>query len=365
MIAITLAYLRVRWSEYALVALAVSLIVAALVAQRAVTSSADEAIHGLAHRLGANMLVLPREQDVGDFHLQRYGPAVLPDASPAILASSPIASDIRGSQPRLYGRVVLAGKGFVLVGEDGNWPRSPVIGTAPAWVGAAAAGRLGATPGSVLELGGVSLVVLGLLDRPPDGLDDAIVVPLVTAQQILGKPGAINALRLTGCWCRIDVAALGTEVERILPGSRAITVAGVMKAQKGAIATMGRYAVALLVLGCLAVAGVVAALVSAQARRARRDLGLLAAVGVSPSTVAALFIASAGLAGAAGGLAGYLVAIPATRWFSARTLGAAVSPSLDLFAIAVAGTALVAAAAAALATRRAVTLDPSEVLREF
>jgi len=364
MIRITLAYLRVRWGEYALVALAVALIVGALVSQRAVTSSADGAIHDLAHRLGSNMLVLPRDQDVGDFHLQRFGTSVLPDASPAILKSSEIASDIRGSQARLYGHIVVGGQDVLLVGEEGNWPPSPVVGTAPAMMSPSAASRLGFRPGSLIELPGANLSVAGVMDRPPDGLEDAILVPLVTAQRILGQPNAINALRLAGCWCRIDVAALGAEVERILPGSRAITVAGVVKAQKGAVATMGRYAVALLIVGSLAVAGIVAAFVAAQARRARRDLGLLAAVGVAPSVVAGLFIVSAAVAGAAGGLAGYLAAVPATRWLSARTLGAAVSPTLDLFAFAVVGAGLVAAAAAALATRRAVSLDPSEVLRE-
>ena len=364
MIRITFAYLRVRWGEYALVASAVALIVAALVAQRAVTTSADGAIHHLAHRLGSNMLVLPREQDVADFHLQRYGPSVLADASPAILKSSAISSDIRGTQARLYGHVVLHGQDVLLVGEEGNWPRSPVVGTAPAMVSPSAASRLGLRPGSVIELTGGQLSVAGVMERPPDGLEEGILVPLATAQQILGQPGAINALRLAGCWCRIDVAALGSEVERILPGSRAITVAGVVKAQKGAVATMGRYGAALLVVGALAVAGLVAALVAGQARRARRDLGLLAAIGVSPSVVVALFVSSAALSGIAGGMTGYLAAIPATRWLSARTLGAAVSPSLDLFAFAVAGAGLVAAVAAALATRRAVALDPSEVIRE-
>lgn len=364
MIGITLAYMRVRWGEYALVALAVALIVAALVAQRAVTSSADGAIHDLAHRLGSNMLVLPRDQDVGDFHLQRFGPSVLPDTAPAILKSSEIASDIRGSQARLYGHIVVGGQDVLLVGEEGNWPPSPVVGTAPAMMSPSVASRLGFRPGSLIELPGATLSVAGVMDRPPDGLEDAILVPLVTAQQILGQPGAINALRLAGCWCRIDVAALGSEVERILPGSRAITVAGVVKAQMGAVATMGRYAVTLLIGGSLAVAAIVAAFVAAQARRARRDLGLLAAVGVAPSVVAGLFILSASLAGAGGGLAGYLAAVPATRWLSARTLGAAVTPTLDLFAFAVVGAGLVAAAAAALATRRAVAVDPSEVLRE-
>ena len=41
-------------------------------------------------------------------------------------------------------------------------------------------------------------------------------MPLAAAQRVLGRPGELSALRLGGCWCRIDVATLAGEVEKLV-----------------------------------------------------------------------------------------------------------------------------------------------------
>jgi putative ABC transport system permease protein len=160
------------------------------------------------------------------------------------------------------------------------------------------------------------------------------------------------------------VATLAPEVERLLPGSRAVTVAGMVKAQTGSVATMKRYSAVLLVAGVALVAGVVAALVASQARRRRREVGLLVAVGAPPAGIAWTFTLQAALAGALGGLAGWLLAVPAAGWLGTRALGTALAAPADLLVPAVILSALVSALAASFPARRAAALDPTEVLRE-
>ena len=138
-------------------------------------------------------------------------------------------------------------------------------------VGAEAARILGVKGGSPLRLGGSSFTVLQAADAPPDGLDRAVFMPLAAAQRVLGRLGEISALRLGGCWCRIDVATLAGQVERLLPGTRAVTVAGMIEAQKGSVATMQRYSGVLHATGIGVVALVIASLVASQARRRRRE----------------------------------------------------------------------------------------------
>src|SRR5512143_1455320 len=88
--------LRRRWVEYALGAAAVALVVAALVTHRAVTASAEESVHELAHRLGQNMLVVPAASDLGAFCAQRYGPESLPDGLPVagVMPSTGSGADV-------------------------------------------------------------------------------------------------------------------------------------------------------------------------------------------------------------------------------------------------------------------------------
>ena len=359
-----LAELRKRWFEYLLASVAVAAVVAALIAHRAVTQSAESSVHDLAHRLGKNMLLVPAAADLEAFHAQRYGREALPDSIGAQIASSPLAQHVRGMQLRLYGESVTGGGRVLLVGDDGFSPEAAAMNPAPAVLGPATARRLRADSGSTVVVGGRQLTVLHVADPAPDGMEDAVFVPLAVAQGMLGRPGEVSAARLAGCWCSIDVAALGTEIEKLIPGSRAITVAGMLAAQKGSVAEMKRWSGPMYAAGTVLVALLVAALVASQARRRTRELGLLVAIGAPPRTVALTFVGQAVALGALAGALGWALALPASHWVGARLLGNAVSPPPGLFWISVALAALVSAVAAALPAARAASKDPTVVLRE-
>lgn len=354
--------LRRRWAEYALGAAAVALVVAALVTHRAVTASAEESVHELAHRLGRNMLIVPAATDLGAFYAQRYGPESLPDDFPETIRSSHVAQHVQAIEARLYGNVDVGGREVIVVGQDSSWP---VLGDVhPALLGPEAARALGVGAGGTFRLGGQVFSVLQVADAPPDGLDAGVFMPVGAAQRVLGRPGELSALRLGGCWCRIDVATLAGEVEKLTPGARAVTVAGMVKAQKGSVATMQRYSTVLHVTGIAVVALVIGALAASQARRRARELGLLVAVGAPPRSLALLFTLQAAVAGAVGGAAGWAIAGPLTRHLGAALLGNALAPPVGLLVPAAALAALVSALAASIPAARAAALDPTVVLRE-
>lgn len=354
--------LRRRWAEYALGAAAVALVVAALVTHRAVTSSAEDRVHDLAHRLGRNMLVVPAATDLAAFYDRRYGPEALPDTLPETIRASHVAEHIRAIEARLYGNVDAGGGPVVVVGEDLGWPALGDV--QPAVLGREAARALGAAPGSTFRMGGEVFSVLQVADAPPDGLDGAVFMPLAAAQRVLGRPGQLSALRLGGCWCRVDVATLAAEVEKLTPGARAVTVAGMVNAQKGSVDTMRRYSTVLHLTGIAVVALVVGSLAASQARRRARELGLLVAIGAPPRRLAALFALHGAIAGALGGAAGWIVAAPLTRTLGAALLGSPLPAPAGLLVPAAALAALVSAAAAAIPAARAAAADPTVVLRE-
>jgi putative ABC transport system permease protein len=354
--------LRRRWAEYALGAAAVALVVAALVTHRAVTASAEDSVHELAHRLGQNMLVVPAASDLGAFYAQRYGPDALPDSLPDTIRASPVAQHVQAIEARLYGNVDAGGRGIIVVGQDLAWPS---LGDVEAAVlGPEAARVLGVAPGGTFRLGAQVFSALQIADAPPDGLDAGVFMPLAAAQRVLGRPGELSALRLGGCWCRIDVATLAGEIEKLTPGARAITVAGLVKAQKGSVETMKRYSGVLHPTGAVVVALIIGTLAASQARRRARELGLLVAVGAPPRALALLFTAQAAIAGALGGAVGWAVAAPLTRELGGALLGSPLVPAAGLLLPAAGLAALVSAVAAWIPAARAATLDPTVVLRE-
>ncbi|WP_242344634.1 ABC transporter permease [Anaeromyxobacter terrae] len=362
MLFIFIGDLRRRWAEYALGAAAVALVVAALVTHRAVTASAEESVHELAHRLGRNMLVVPAATDLSAFHARRFGSEALPDTYPDTIRSSRVAEHVRSIEARLYGNVRAGTGEVVVVGQDLDWPS---LGDAePAILGAEAARALGVAAGGTFSLGGRAFLALRIADPPPDGLDGAVFMPLAAAQRVLGRPGELSALRLGGCWCRIDVATLAGEVEKLVPGARAVTVAGMVKAQKGSVETMQRYSTVLHLTGFAVVALVIGSLAASQARRRARELGLLVAVGASPRALAGMFALQAAIAGAVGGVVGWALAAPLTRQLGASLLASPLAPPAGLLLPAAGLAALVSAGAALVPAARAASLDPTVVLRE-
>ena len=354
--------MRSRLWELVLAAVVVALVVAALIAQRAVSSSAEKSVHDLAHRLGRNMLVLPAAADVGAFYAHRYGPEALPADAPATLRASSVGEHIQAIEARLYGNATVAGAPALVVGQDYPWPTLP--DAEPAVIGAELSRRTGLLAGSSFELGGVSFRVLDVSPAPPDGLDTGVFMPVAAAQRALGRPGQLTALRLGGCWCRIDVATLGREVEKALPGAKSITVAGMVRAQQGSLDTMRRYATVVNVSGFGIIAAVVGILTASRVRRRARELGLLVAIGASPALLTGLWVVEAALVGALGAIGGWLGAGPLARQVAARLRGGPLELPLDMLAPHLLLAAGVCAAAALIPSSWAATRDPTVVLRE-
>ena len=363
MLALLREELKRRWLEHVVSVAAIAAVTAAVLAQRTIALSAESAFHDLAHRLGANMLVLPGGLDPADFYRQNYGSASLPGDAEERLRASEAAEHLRTIAPRLFGHVDAAKGPLIVVGDAGRWPQADG-GLEPAVAGTELARRLGLSEGSTLALPNGTVRVLGVAETAPAGLDEALFVPLPVAQSALGRPAQINALELGGCWCRIDIAALAKQVEQIIPGSRAITLAGMEAAQKGSVATVRRSSKISFAAGTGFVAVALAALTTAQVRRRRREIGLLLAIGASPRWVSSLFTVQAALAGAIGAAAGWALAWPLTRILSRHFLGLTLSPSIGMLVAAVAAGAVVAAVAAQIPAYLAASRDPTEVLHE-
>jgi ABC-type lipoprotein release transport system permease subunit len=191
-----------------------------------------------------------------------------------------------------------------------------------------------------------------------------VYVALETAQKILDQRGGINAMRLAGCWCRLDVHTLAGQIQQHLPGTRAITVAGMLKAQTGSVAVMKRYSKVLHIVGLLLVCGIIIALVTVQVRRHRPEIGLLLAIGSAPRSIHWVFVIKAVLVGAIGAVLGYLLSVPLTARLGVWLLGTSLPLVQGQLLPLVGACVLVSAISAYLPARRAAGLDPTAVLRE-
>ncbi len=358
--------LKYRWFEYLLASAVVAVLAAVLVVQRSLASYTKDQIHTLAHKLGNNMLVVPDATNLSDFYTMRYDDAVMPDNYPEKIQASELGKHIGSIQARLYGNAKAREIPVIVLGEK-DFMRGSVFSpfqSGKVLLGNAASGRLGIKSSDRLEINGFQVTAREVSGRPPDGLDMGLFTSLETAQKILNRPGKINAMRLAGCWCSTDVPALAAKVEKLLPGTKAITVAGVMKAQKGVLSTVTRYSAVIHAVVILLIAAIVAILISSQVKRQMREIGLLIATGAPPWFITLLFVAKGGIVGALGGISGCLIGFPLTGKIASSLIGVSLPVSGNLLAIIVPLALLTGVVAAFLPAWRASRLNPIDVLRE-
>ena len=366
MLFLLLRGLRHRWAESLLTIVAVAVPVAALTVQRSLSASTEDQIHAQAHDLGNNMLVLSDQTELADYYAMRYDDSGMSDAYPDRIASGAVGQHIGFIESRLTANVEIRREQLVFMGANltSGGRTEPWLPPDVVALGGTAAARLESKASDGLRFRDLDLQVSQVLNSTPEGLDVGIFSSLETAQKALDRYGQINSMRLGGCWCSLDVPALAEEVEAFLPGTQALTVSGMLKAQKGTISQAKRYSKVSSLVAVLLIAAIVMALITSQVRRQIREIGLLLATGALPVQILTQFVVKAGLLGALGGLLGHVLGRPLTEIVAAALVGLPLPASADLMVPTVILSTLICALAALIPALRAARLDPTEVLRD-
>jgi putative ABC transport system permease protein len=246
---------------------------------------------------------------------------------------------------------------------DGSFPEPDSQDAALA--GATAARKLGLTPGQMLEVGGRSLRLSGVLKATGSDDDTVVFVPLSLAQDLAGKAGRASFLEVAALCSGCPIEDIVTQLQAALPDTEVRALAQVAESRMYAVhfAQNLAFSVSLVILAT-ACAMLVMSMLSAVAER-RREIGIMRAVGFSRTKVFTVFAAEAvGLGFVAGVLAyvlGQLLTVYVLRQLHlAEDVPLAFHglPCMALVLLAV----LTAAAAAAFPAWKASLVEPAEAL---
>jgi ABC-type lipoprotein release transport system permease subunit len=364
MLMLMLKEIRHRWMIHLLVVFLMAFIVAILVIQSSINSSAEEKIKELSHDLGQSMLVLPEGTDLESFYAMKFGSQVMPDNYGDRVKASPSGQHARRIEPKLYGNITIQGTDLIISGQKMQFPRSGNTAYEYIAIGSGAAASLGLMAGDTIDIKGSQFRVYKIIDPPPKGYDMALFIPLSAAQRILGKPGQINALRMGGCWCKLDIPGFAAEVEKILPGTMAITVDGMAKAQIQINHIMERYSFALWVVGTIIVIGSIVFLILYMIRKGAREIGLLLSIGLSPVKIIVMNIVISIVTAVAGVLLGHILSVPLMSWFGKAFMRIGLIPSWQYLSHFVFASIIIALISSSFPSWFVTRLDPTKLLRE-
>ncbi len=192
--------------------------------------------------------------------------------------------------------------------------------------------------------------------------DNQIFVNLPVVQKLSGLSARVELVQLSVAGSANEIEAFVHRLGASLPSLEVRPIRQIAEAE-GQLLSRIRLLILLMVLLILLLTALcVLATMAVLAMERREDVGLMKALGGSIERVVGLFLAEAGILGAAGGIFGYLIGIGLTAWMGQRVFGAALSPRWEVLPLTVAlmvGVAL----AGALPLRLLGRVKPAVILR--
>lgn len=289
--------------------------------------------------MGYNVVILNAAEDLGEFWTNGFAGKLMPEELVGRLCQSDIAT-IQHLLPQLYEKIQWpeqANCPVILIGVRGEVPhkhsnkKEPMLdpvekGTMR--IGHALAGKLGLKTGDAATLLGVAFTV-AQVHEPRGNTDDVSVwIHMAQAQELLKKPGQINAILALSCLCaKGDLEKITQEIAAILPETQVIH-----RIPEALIRLDARYRISALSqettekeaayharlafereafaawlapLTILAATAWIALLAWGNVRERRAEIGILRALGLRSCQILGVFLTKAVIVGIVGALAGY------------------------------------------------------------
>jgi len=340
----------------------------------------QRAMHELEN-YGANIIITPQTDQLA----LNYGGVQLggvnlieqeiPQAQLAAIDDIPNRRNVAAIAPKVLGVASVAEQRVLLMGVD---PKVE-FGLKKWWsveghslqesddlvAGRVAAERLGLGVGDRVAVNGREFTVAGLLAETGSQDDQLLIVPLSTAQQVLGKPGMVSLIEIAALCHDCPVEDMVNQLSQALPGTEVQAVQQVVKTRMHALAQFEIFAwgvaATVIVIGAL----LVFVTMMGSIRERTREIGVFRAIGYRRSHILRLVLLEAGTVSALAGVCGYLVGVGATLGALPLLVdGQAMWHWNPMLAVAAVASAVTVGLCAALQPAlRASRLEPSEALR--
>ena len=354
-------------------------------------------------KLGFNVVILPKDQNLSDWYSDDYASKYMPEDYVEKLADSGVVT-VRHFLPSLQQKIEWPERKrkIILVGTRGEVPNlhkslvKPLVQSVPPGtitLGHELHRSMGIKVGDDVALMEKSFKVNACYKERGNKDDITAWIYLAEAQELLDKPGKINAILALECHCTGDaLPMIRKEIAGVLPntqvierGSRAIARAEArtkvaerallaVENEKTARATLRQsrehFASILIPVVVTACAVWVAVLGFTNVRTRRDEIGILRTLGVSAKHVLIMFMSRHVLLGVLGGALGFGAGVLSAVYFGAARQGTSLRMIgtdfswAGLLLASVGGAAALAVIAGWIPALIATRQDPAVVLHE-
>ncbi len=304
--------------------------------------SLEEDYRKITKKMGFNVLILPKDQNLGDFYADSYASKYMPESYVAKLASSK-AVTVRHLLPSLQQKIQWEEqkRTIILVGIRGEVPmlhkdpKKPIVDAVEK--GTAVIGHHLATTLN-LKVGDKTSILekeftINKIHKERGNKDDITIwIDLKEAQNLLNKPDKINGILALECkcaWANLD--KVRKELMKILPNTQVLEFASLAKtrfetrmraelAAKNNIADIKKHEqsvrleqekFALIFIPVILIASIIwiGFLAWLNTLERKFEIGVLKALGLSSMDLLFVFLAKSAILGIIGGVIGYAASV--------------------------------------------------------
>ena len=250
---------------------------------------------------------------------------------------------------------------------DGRWISAEDGERTEVMLGSDIAKPLGLVTGSTITLtngnNSVDGDVVAVIETTGGSEDGYIITSLKAAQYLFDNEGKISSIEVRALCNDCPVEEMSRQIEAALPNVEARAMSQIVLSEMALIKRTQSSAMAVSIITLLVSALTVASTMLASVNEKLKEIGIMRAVGASDIQIVSMLLFEGAIIGAIGGSVGFVLGTLVS--FVAAPLLLSVTPSpIWILLPAAAGVSItVGMVASVMPAKRAVSIDPAEVLR--
>ena len=379
---ISISNLRRRKGKVFFLILGLTIGITTVVTLISITRMMNEDISNKLDEFGANIVILPRSDDlslsyggmnVGGVALDTQ---TLKDSDVPKIREIEVRENISTVSPKLLGVVEIEGKNALLMGVRFSeevrlkkWWK--IHGTVPknqdeVLLGNEVAVKLFKSTSDTLTISGKTVKVTAVLDETGSQDDYVIFGDLTFVQSLIKKPGALSLIEVSAFCNTCPIEEIVRQISKELPHAKVTAIKQTLQTKMEALDHFKKFSLGISIIVLLIGGLIVFTNMMASVNERKREIGIFRAIGFRKSHVIRIIFLEALIIGLISGIMGYLLGLGGSQLIGPIITGMKggrihIDPVLAIGVIFL--SAIIGILSSAYPALHASKMDPTEALR--
>jgi len=347
-----------------------------------ITRMMNEDISKKLDEFGANILIIPRSDDLslsyGGMNIGGVSidTQTLKDSDIPKIRQIEVRENISTISPKLIGVMEIEGKKVALMGIQfqeeirlKKWWK--IHGSIPktreeVLLGNEVAVRLFKSTGETLPINGKPVRISGVLDETGSQDDFLIFGDLAFIQEAMKKPGALSLIEVSAFCNTCPIEEIVRQISKQLPHAKVTAIKQTLQTKMEALDHFKKFSVGISIIVLLIGSLIVFTNMMASVNERKREIGIFRAIGFRKSHVVRIIFLEALIVGLIAGIVGYLLGLGVSQVIGPMITGVKggslfIDPLLAIGAISL--SSLIGILSSAYPAIHASKMDPTTALR--